>query len=109
MEAPQSRLERAVSRFNTSEAARTVAGLTRTLGRPWVSIGAAAGSPTRFGSRRLGALLVPVGRRPRRRPRPVFQIDKGDEVAELDGSARPWNGAPREGGQVFLGGATPAR
>ena len=38
---------------------------------------------------RLGALLVPVGRRHRRRARcPVFELGKGGELTELDGSAR---------------------
>ncbi len=45
-ESPTGRLERAVARFNASEAARTVAGLMRTLGQPQVSIGSAAGSPS---------------------------------------------------------------
>ena len=45
-ESPASRLERAAIRFNGSEAARTVGGLMRTLGRPSVSVGAAAGSPS---------------------------------------------------------------
>ncbi|HEX6228989.1 MAG TPA: hypothetical protein VFZ41_05940, partial [Solirubrobacterales bacterium] len=40
------RLERAVDRFNGSEASRMVAGLSRTLGGPWASVGAAAGSPS---------------------------------------------------------------
>ena len=45
-ESPRGRLDRAVERFNASEAARTVGGLTRTLGEPRLSIGAAAGSPS---------------------------------------------------------------
>src|SRR4051812_26025494 len=43
--AAPSPFERAVARFNSSEAGRTVAGLTRTLGRPFASVGAAAGAP----------------------------------------------------------------
>ena len=39
------RFERAIARFNAASAARTVAGLMRTLGEPWVSVGAAAGTP----------------------------------------------------------------
>ena len=41
---PLSRDERAAARFNASEAARTVAGLIRTLGDPSVSVGASAGA-----------------------------------------------------------------
>ncbi|HEY2334132.1 MAG TPA: hypothetical protein VGH58_03875 [Solirubrobacterales bacterium] len=103
-EAPHSRLERAVSRFNASEAARTVAGLTRSLGSPWVSVGAAAGSPTEVRITVAWELSwyqwgVDLGEE----LRPVFQIDKGNEVEQLDRSARQWNAGASEGGQLFLG------
>ena len=45
-ETPGTRLERAAARFNASPESRTVAGLIRSLGPPWVSVGAAAGSPS---------------------------------------------------------------
>lgn len=96
-------LERAVRRFNRSQAARTVAGLTRTLGTPCVSVGAAAGSP---GEVRVtvawelcwyqwGVDLADGGR-------PVFQIARGEEISQLDGSARQWNAGAGEGGRLML-------
>jgi hypothetical protein len=107
-ESPQGRLERAVARFNASEAGRTVAGLTRTLGKPLVSIGAAAGSPSEvritvaweLGWYQWG---VDLGDELRN----VFQLDKGEEVDQLDGSARQWNARAEEGGRLALGARRP--
>jgi hypothetical protein len=107
-ESPAGRLERAALRFNDSEAARTVAGLMRTLGRPSVSIGSAAGSPSEVRFTFAWDLCwyqwgVDLGDE----LRPVFQIDRGTEIDQLDGSARQWNAAAAEGGHVALG--SPAR
>jgi hypothetical protein len=108
-ESPRGRLQRAAERFNASEAARTVAGLMRTLGQPSVSIGAAAGSPSEvrvtvaweLGWYQWG---VDLGDE----LRPVFQLDKGSEIEQLDGPAREWNARAGEGGRLALGVA-PAR
>lgn len=102
-ESPRMRLERAAARFNGSEAARTVSGLMRTLGRPWVSIGAAAGSPSQvrvtvaweLGWYQWGVDLDEPGS--------VRQLDKGKEIDELDGSARQWNATADPGGRLELG------
>ncbi len=107
-ESPVGRLERALSRFNSSEAARTVAGLTRTLGEPRVSIGSAAGSPSEvritvaweLGWYQWG---IDLGDE----LRPVFELGKGEEIDQLDGSARQWNARAGEGGQIALGAARP--
>ena len=85
-------------------AARTVAGLTRSLGEPWVSVGAAAGSPTEVRITVAWELSwyqwgIDLGDE----LRSVFQIDKGNEVVQLDRSARQWNASAAEGGQVVLG------
>ena len=32
--------------------------------------------------------------------RPVFQLDKGSEIDQLDGSARQWNARRGEGGRL---------
>ena len=103
-ESPQGRLDRAVARFNASEAARTVAGLMRSLGQPWVSVGAAAGSPNEVRITVAWELSwyqwgVDLGDE----LRPVFELDKGREVDQLDGSARQWNAAAAGGGQLSLG------
>ncbi|MGB7588483.1 MAG: hypothetical protein WBM00_07220 [Solirubrobacterales bacterium] len=103
-ESPMSRLERAAVRFNASDAMRTVRGLIRTLGEPSVSIGAAAGSASEvrvtvaweLGWYQWG---VDVGDE----LRAVFQLDKGDEIDQLDGSARQWNARATADGQIALG------
>ena|SRR5215213_7146451 len=103
------RLEDAVDRFNASGSTRIVAGLMRTLGLPRVSIGAAAGSPDEVRITVAWELSwyqwgVDTGDF----SRPVFEIGRGGELAELDGSARVWNGGVAEGGLLFLGSAPPA-
>lgn len=107
-ESPASRLERAVHRFNASEAARTVVGLMRTLGIPSVSIGTAAGSPSEMRITVAWELCwyqwgIDLGDE----LRPVFQLDRGDELDQLDGSARQWNARVGEGGRVAVGASVP--
>jgi hypothetical protein len=103
-EGTSDRPERALARFNESEAARTVAGLTRTLGEPWVSIGSAAGSPSELRitvAWELAWYQWGVDLADERRP--VHQLGKGREVDELDGSARQWNASAGPGGRLSLG------
>lgn len=101
---PGDRLAEAVARFNRSRAAHTVAGLTRTLGTPHVSVGAAAGSPSEVRITVAWELCwyqwgVDLGDE----RRPVFQIARGEEIDQLDGSARQWNARAAEGGRLLLG------
>jgi hypothetical protein len=101
---PGTRIERAVLRFNESEHARTVAGLTRTLGPPQVSVGAAAGSPNEIRLTVAWELSwyqwgVDLGEP----SRAVYEIDKGHEISEIDASAREWNAHAGEGGSLRLG------
>jgi hypothetical protein len=103
-ESPSSRLERAATRFNESEAARTVAALMRALGEPWVSIGAAAGSPSEARvtvAWELSWYQWGVDLADERHP--VFQLDRGRELDQLDGSARQWNATAGPGGRLSLG------
>jgi hypothetical protein len=100
--------ERAVTRFNASEASRTVGGLVRTLGAPWVSVGASAGAPREIRITVAWELSwyqwgVDLGDE----LRPVFQIDKGLEMDQLDSAARQWNASAVEGGRILL--VAPAR
>jgi len=96
--------ERAVARFNSGEAGRTVAGLTRTLGKPFVSVGAAAGAPDEV---RITVAWeyswyqwgVDIGDE----LRPVFEIDKGREIDQIDQPARQWNGSVGEDGRLVMG------
>ncbi len=103
------RMTRAVERFNASESARTVAGLMRTLGEPSVSVGSAAGSPSEvritvaweLSWYQWGVDVADEGR-------PVFQLDKGNELTQLDGSARQWNAGVGENGRLHLGARAPS-
>lgn len=100
------RLERAIARFNESERARTVAGLTRTLGDPQVSVGAAAGSPNEIRLTVAWELSwyqwgVDLGEP----ASSVFEIAKGYEVSEIDASAREWNAHVEQGGRIVPGTA----
>ena len=102
LDAP-SPFERAVARFNSSEAGHTVAGLTRTLGKPHVSIGAAAGVLDEVRITVAWELSwyqwgVDIGDE----LRPVFQIDKGREIDQLDAAARQWNASVEEAGRLSL-------
>jgi hypothetical protein len=99
-----SSLERAVDRFNSSGAAHTVAGLIRTLGEPRVSIGAAAGSACEVRITVAWELCwyqwcVDLGGE----NGSVSPFGKGNELAELDGSARQWNANAGADGRVGLG------
>ena len=96
---------RAIVRFNSSDAGRTVARLTRTLGTPRASVGALAGEP--------GVARVTVawelswyqwGVDVEDELRPVFEIGKGSEVDQLDYAARQWNAKVGRDGRLRLSG-----
>ncbi len=102
-ETPGSRLERAAARFNASPESRTVAGLIRSLGTPWVSVGAAAGSPSEVRITVAWELSwYQWGVDLRDENRPVHAIDKGHEIAQLDNSAQHWNAVAEESGQIRI-------
>jgi hypothetical protein len=97
--------QRAVLRFNASDAGRTVARLTRILGTPSVSVGAAAGAPGQVRVTVAWELSwyqwgVDIGDE----TRPVFEIAKGGEVEELDAAARQWNAKVGADGRLRLAG-----
>ncbi len=98
------RCERAVARFNASEAARTVCGLVKTLGEPWVSVGAAAGAADEIRVTVAWDLSwyqwgVDLGDE----ALSVHELGKGGEIGELDAAARQWNAAVVEGGRIVIG------
>lgn len=97
--------QRAVVRFNASDAGRTVARLSRTLGRPRASVGAAAGAHDEVRITVAWELSwyqwgVDTGDE----LRPVFEIAKGGEVEQLDAAARQWNAAVGKDGKLRLAG-----
>ncbi|MGN6815415.1 MAG: hypothetical protein ACTHK3_04940 [Solirubrobacterales bacterium] len=102
--------ECAIARFNSSEAGHTVTGLIRTLGSPWVSVGASAGVPDEVRITVAWELSwyqwgVDIGDE----LRPVFQLDKGRELDQLDHAARQWNGTVGEDGRLRLAREPAAR
>jgi hypothetical protein len=103
--------ERAVARFNSSEAGRTVVGLTRTLGVPRASVGASAGAPDEVRITIAWELSwYQWGVDIADELRPVFELDKGGEVEQLDAAARQWNAAVGKDGRLRLAGErTPSR
>jgi hypothetical protein len=97
------RFERAATRFNASEAGHTVRGLVKTLGDPWVSVGAAAGTADEvrvtvawdLSWYQWGVDLVDEAR-------PVYVLKKGREISELDAAARQWNASALAGGRIAI-------
>jgi hypothetical protein len=105
---PLGRFERAAARFNASEAGHTVSGLVRTLGSPRVSVGASAGAADEVRVTVAWELSwyqwgVDLGDE----LRPVFELGKGFEIAQIDAAARQWNASTIEGGRIVL--VAPAR
>jgi hypothetical protein len=95
--------ERAVARFNSSEAGRAVVGLTRTLGRPRASVGASAGSPDEVRVTVAWELSwYQWGVDIADELRPVFELGKGGEIDQLDAAAKQWNATVGEDGKLRL-------
>lgn len=103
LDSSRARLERAVELFNASQGGRTAAGLTRSLGPPRVSVGAAAGSAAQVRITVAWELcwyqwsVDQAGH--------VNEIGKGEDVDQLDRSARQWNASAGKGGQLLFGAA----
>jgi hypothetical protein len=97
--------ERAVVRFNTSEAGRAVVGLTRTLGSPRASVGASAGAPDEVRITVAWELCwYQWGVDVSGELRPVFELDKGGEIGQLDAAAKQWNATVGRDGRLRLAG-----
>ena len=103
----QVKVERALEVFNASQHRRTVAGLARTLGPPWVSAAPETDSPSYVTIVVAWELswyryTVDLGDA----DDPVSLAEKGHELDELDDTDRDWNGAvDPEGGLVAGVGA----
>jgi hypothetical protein len=95
--------ERAVARFNSSEAGRAVVGLTRTLGRPRASIGASAGTPDEVRVTVAWELSwYQWGVDIADELRSVFELGKGSQIDQLDAAAKQWNAMVGEDGKLRL-------
>jgi hypothetical protein len=100
------KVERALELFNGSGHQRTVAGLARTLGPPWVS---AMPDPNQASA--VSVLVawelswyryrVDLGDE----ADPVMMLDKGEEIDQIDESLRAWNAQLDDDGRVVAGHA----
>jgi predicted Fe-S protein YdhL (DUF1289 family) len=100
------KVERALELFNGSGHQRTVAGLARTLGQPWVS---AIPDPAQASA--VSVLVawelswyryrVDLGDE----ADPVMMLDKGEELDQIDESLRSWNAALDTEGRLVAGNA----
>jgi hypothetical protein len=98
------KVERALELFNGSGHQRTVAGLARTLGPPWVS---ALPDPAQASA--VSVLVawelswyryrVDLGDE----ADPVMMLDKGEEIDQIDESLRDWNAGLDNEGRVVAG------
>jgi hypothetical protein len=103
----QVKVERALEVFNTSEHVRTIGGITRTLGEPWVSAGPLAEAPSEVSLVVAWELSwyqyrVDLGDA----NDPVTLVAKGQELDELDESMREWNATALADGRLAVGVST---
>jgi hypothetical protein len=102
----EGKVERALELFNGSAHQRTVAGLARTLGPPWVS---ALPDPNQASA--VSVLVawelswyryrVDLGDE----ADPVMMLDKGEEIDQIDEPLRAWNAGLDDDGRVVAGNA----
>jgi hypothetical protein len=100
----EAKVERALDLFNGSEAQRTIAGLARTLGPPFVSA-----QPDEAQGSQVSVVVawelswysyrVDLGDE----ADPVMMLDKGEEMDQIDASMREWNATLDADGRVLAG------
>jgi hypothetical protein len=100
----QVKVERGVEIFNASEHPRTIAGIAKTLGEPWVSAVPLADSPSEVELTVAWELSwyryrIDLGDA----DDPVTLRDKGEELDQLDGAAREWNASALADGRIHIG------
>jgi len=103
-ESRMSRIENGIERFNNSEQSVMTAGLARTLGAPWVSVGTAAGLSSEVRITVAWELSwYQWGVDISDELRPPYEIAKGGELTELDAPAKQWNARMEGSGRIELG------
>lgn len=100
----QVKIERALEMFNHSEHTRTIAGIARTLGHPWVSALPRSEAPSEVEITVAWELSwyryrIDLGDA----NDPVTLLDKGQEMDELDEAQREWNASAAEDGRLAAG------
>jgi hypothetical protein len=100
----QVKVERALELFNQSEHPRTIAGIARTLGEPWVSAVPREDIPAEVQlvvAWELSWYRFQIDLGAERDP--VTLVDKGHELDELDESLRDWNASAVADGRIGVG------
>jgi hypothetical protein len=103
----QVKVERAIEVFNASEYPRTIAGIARSLGEPWVNV-AVGTAPSEVSVVVAWELSwyryhVDLGVE----ADPVTLVAQGVELDELEAWAREWNAAAAADGRLVLGVGSP--
>jgi hypothetical protein len=103
----QVKVERALELFNMSEHVRTIGGIAKTLGEPWVSAAPLAEAPAEVSIVVAWELSwyryrVDLGDA----DDPVNLVAKGQELDELDESMRDWNATALGDGRLAVGVAS---
>jgi hypothetical protein len=98
------KVERALELFNESDHQRTIAGLQRTLGDPWISAlpdedQASAVSVVVAWELSWYRYRVDLGDE----SDPVMMLEKGEEIEQIDEYLREWNAALDPSGRVLVG------
>ena len=99
----EAKVERALELFNASEYSRTVGGLMRTLGEPWVAAFPAPGSSSEVSVVVAWELSWYHYRVDLGEADPVALTDKGKELSELSEDQRRWNAVSDRDGMLALG------
>ncbi len=100
----EGKVERALDLFNASEYQRTVAGLARSLGGPWVTAVAdleASSMVTVVVAWELSWYRYRVDLGDGRHP--VALQDKGEELGQIDSTLREWNAGLDDRGHLVVG------
>jgi hypothetical protein len=95
------KVERALEIFNASDHPRTIGGIARTLGAPWVHTSPDAGAPSEvtivvaweLSWYRYRVDLGDAGE-------PILLVEKGDELSELEEPLREWNALADDDGRL---------
>jgi hypothetical protein len=100
----QVKVERALELFNNSEHVRTIGGIARTLGEPWVSASPLHEAPSEVSIVVAWELSwyryrVDLGDA----DDPVTLLAKGQELDELDEAMRDWNASAQADGKLAVG------
>jgi hypothetical protein len=98
------KVDRALEVFNRSEHHRTIAGITRTLGTPWVTASPAAEAPSEVTIVVAWELSwyryrVDLGDE----HEPVALLEKGEEIDQIEEALRDWNSSTDLDGKLVSG------